>query len=113
MTIILPWPSTDLTPHAKGGWRKKAKATKAAREAAFWLAKEAKVRTNPKAVLRVTYHPPDRAKRDCANMHGRMKAAIDGIADAMGCDDNGFQVHFPATFANVVKGGRVVVEIED
>lgn len=111
-TITLPWPAVALTPHARGHWRPKAKATKAARAEAHWLAKAAGVKPNPNAVLRVTYHPPDRAKRDCANMHGRLKAALDGIADAMGVDDNGFRVIFPSEFAAVKKGGEVIITVD-
>lgn len=109
--VVLPWPPTALTPHAKGNWRSKAKATREYRRTAFWLAKEAKIATDPGAVLRITYCPPDRQRRDCQNMHGRLKAAIDGIADAMGCDDIGFRVQFPDRFAEPCKGGTVLIEI--
>ena len=109
--VVLPWPPTALTPHAKGNWRSKAQATRQYRKTAFWLAKEARVVADPAAVLRITYCPPDRQRRDCQNMHGRLKAAIDGIADAMGCDDIGFRVQFPDRFSEPCKGGAVVVEI--
>lgn len=112
VTITLPWPPTALTPHAKGGWRPKARATKSYRAQAFWLAKEAKVERLPGAVLTFTYHPPDRARRDVQNMPGRLKAAIDGIADAMGCDDHGFRPRFPDSFAEPRKGGVIIVQIE-
>lgn len=113
MTVIitLPWPPADLTPHAKGGWRPKAKATKSYREQAFWLSKAAKVPCNPNAVLTFTYHPPNRARRDVQNMPGRLKAAIDGIADAMRCDDHGFRPRFPDHFGEVRPGGAIVVEV--
>lgn len=111
-TITLPWPSAALTPHAKGNWRAKAGATKKARRLAHWLAIEAKVKRNPNAVLRVTYHPPS-LRGDVHNVHGRMKAYIDGIADAMGCDDKRFLVFFPAEFAGVRKPGEVVIEVEE
>lgn len=110
--LELPWPSTALTPHAKGHWFTKANATRKARRDAYYIALDAKVQPNPTAILTVTYHPPNNARRDCANMHGRMKAAIDGIADAMGCDDNGFRVRFPDSFAEVVRGGCVVIEVQ-
>ncbi len=109
--ICLPWPPTALTPHAKGNWKSKAQATRQYRKTAFWLAKEARVVADPAAVLRITYCPPDRQRRDCQNMHGRLKAAIDGIADAMGCDDIGFRVQFPDRFSEPCKGGAVVVEV--
>lgn len=110
-TVVLPWPPVDLTPHAKGGWRKKAKATKQYRADAHWLAKAAKVRPDPRAILVFAYHPPDRARRDVQNMPGRLKAAIDGIADAMQCDDHGFRPRFPDHFADPVKGGAIIVTI--
>lgn len=109
--IVLPWPPAALQPHAKGSRWPKIRATKTYRQQAFWLAKEAGVAADPTAILTVIYHPPDRARRDCQNMHGRIKAAIDGIADAMGCDDHGFRVRFPEAFAAVVKRGAVIVEV--
>tara|TARA_R110002110_G_scaffold37601_6_gene124054 strand:- start:432 stop:551 length:120 start_codon:yes stop_codon:yes gene_type:complete len=33
---------------------------------------------------------------------------LDGIADAMGCDDRGFKVDYPREFAGTKKGGEVV-----
>lgn len=110
-TITLPWPPAGLQPHAKGHWRPKATATRIYKDTAFWLAKEARVERDPRAVLRVEYRPPDRARRDCQNVHGQIKPAIDGIAQAMGCDDNGFRVHFPAEFGPVVKNGAVIITI--
>jgi crossover junction endodeoxyribonuclease RusA len=110
-TIRLPWPPGGLQPHAKGSWRPKAKATKAYREAAFWLAKEARVERDPNAVLTFTYLPPDRRRRDAQNLPGMLKPAVDGIAQAMGCDDNGFRCRFPDRFDEPTKGGAVVVQI--
>ena len=42
-----------------------------------------------------------------------MKAYIDGIADAMGCDDKGFKVDFPSVFAGTKKIGEVVFRISE
>lgn len=108
--IVLPWFSPDLTPHARGNWHKKARATKASRAMAYWAAKEAGVKRDPEAVLRVTYHPPN-LRADVQNQHGRCKGYIDGIADAMKCDDKRFKVVFPSEFGEVRKGGQVVIEI--
>ena len=111
ITIYLPWPDKRLNPHAKGQWRPKATATKEARWLAFFLAKKAKVPREPKAILSFDFHPPDKRRRDASNMPSMCKAFIDGIADAMGCDDNGFRVQWPDCFSEVVPGGRVVVRI--
>ena len=110
-TITLPWPSKALHAHAKGHWRPKAAATKAYRRVAWLLALEARVTPDPAAVLAFTYHPPDLRRRDCQNMPQAMKAVVDGIADAMNCDDNKFRVRYPEAFGDPVKGGRIVVEV--
>lgn len=109
--IELPWPSSDLTPHAKGGWWKKATATAKARGDAKLVALEAPaIECEPRAVIYVEYWP--KAYRgDVQNMHGRMKAYIDGIADAMGCDDKQFEVHFPAKWAGKDPKGKVVFRV--
>lgn len=111
ITLYLPWPPAGLQPHAKSHWRPKANATKRYRRDAFWLAKEALVDAGPGAILAFSWHPPDRRRRDTSNMPSQMKPVIDGIADAMGCDDNGFRVRFPETMGEPVKGGCVIVEI--
>lgn len=111
-TIRLPWPPRDLTAHANGMWWHKSKPTAKYRQWAYLAALEAKVTRNPNAVLRFTYNPPDRRRRDLHNLHGApAKAAIDGIAQAMGCDDRDFICHFPTAFGPVVKGGQVLVEV--
>lgn len=109
--ISFPWPPAALTPHAKGSPWPKINATKAYRYQAKILATIAKVPACPTARLVFTYHPPRRGS-DCQNVHGRLKALIDGIADAMGVDDKAFRCAFPETFADPVKGGAVVVEVQ-
>ena len=111
MTVItLPWPPKALSSNgAHGHWRTKSAATKAYRLAAWAAALE--LPTMRTAALVFTYHPPDRRRRDVANMAFPMKSAIDGIADAMGCDDHGFRPRFPDAFAEVRKDGAVLVEV--
>ena len=109
--IRLPWPEPALWQNRKVHWAKRAKATKSARAEAWALTIEQKVPRIPGAILEFSFHPPSRAKRDIQNMPATQKAAIDGIADAMGCDDNGFRVRWPETFGSIVNGGCVVVTI--
>jgi len=109
--IVLPWPDAKLTPHAKGHWRPKAAATKAARNLAWAKAMERPaIQTIPDAVIFVEYWPKAR-RGDVHNMHGRMKAYIDGIADAMGCDDRRFRVDFPSVWAGRDERGKVVFRV--
>lgn len=112
--LTLPWPTVALSGHANGSWRRKAKATKSARQAAFWIGKEAKLPLWPNARLAFSYHPPARGGLpDVQNMPGRCKAFIDGMAQAMGCDDRKFRPQFPDHLAARKGAGCVVVEISE
>lgn len=111
--IRLPWPDKRLSSNARVHWRANREATAKARFDAGWLAKEQSVTRMPNAVLQISYHPPSRHKRDAQNIPAMLKPYIDGIADAMGCDDNGFRVQFPDQFGSPVKGGCVLVHIKE
>jgi len=114
LTLCLPWPGTALSGHAKGNWRGKADDTRKARNAAHWIALEAKLPRLPTASLTFTYHPPARGGLpDVQNMPGRCKAYIDGIAAAMGCDDAKFRTRFPDHLAARDGAGRVLVEVSE
>ena len=95
MGIELPWPPSSLIPHAryKGGY-KKAADTKKHRAACAWIAKT----HEPMIEFKVEFCPPDRRKRDLMNAIGACKAAIDGLQDAWGIDDNNFRIHWPVEF---------------
>ena len=45
--------------------------------------------------LTFEFHPPPRSRPDCQNLPATQKAAIDGIADALGMDDRLFLCRFP------------------
>ena len=110
--VVVSWPARALQPHAKGHWRAKARATKAYRQEAAWAARATKVQPDPRAVIHVEFYPPDNRRRDLHNMPSMVKAAIDGVADAMGCDDNRFRVRWPDEFGPVVQGGCVVMTVK-
>lgn len=108
--ITLPWPHRNLSSNARVHWRRRADAVKGYRQDAHTLAKVARASGD---TLDFTFHPPNNIRRDAHNMPHMMKAAIDGIADAMGRDDSEFRCIFPSKFSEVVKGGAVVVTITD
>ncbi len=110
--IRLPWPEPALWQNKRGKLRDRIRATKNARNYAWAMAREACVATMPDAILEFSFHPPDERRRDAQNMPATQKAAIDGIALAMGCDDNGFRVRWPDQFSEPVKGGCVLVHIK-
>jgi crossover junction endodeoxyribonuclease RusA len=57
----------------------------------------------------MTFCPPDKRRRDRDNLIASMKAATDGIADALGTDDSKFIVTY--AMGSPVKGGSVEVTI--
>ena len=100
LTIFpVAWPHRHLSSNARVHWTKRAKATKAAREEAYYAAKKAGIDNLTRAdfydVL-VEFYPPDRRKRDAHNLPFSAKAVIDGLQDALGCDDNSFDVTWKA-----------------
>lgn len=40
------------------------------------------------AHLEITFHPPNKIKRDLDNMLASIKSGLDGIADGFKCDDS-------------------------
>lgn len=111
--ITLPWPSRDLHPNARVHWARRAKATRAAREAGFYAAIAAGWRTvawpkTGRLHLWIDFYPPDKRRRDDDGLLTCAKPARDGIADALGIDDVRFVSH-PFVRDEVRKGGEVVL----
>jgi crossover junction endodeoxyribonuclease RusA len=116
--IELPYPAKELSPNARGHWAKQARFKKGARQLACCTAKEASWHTwphwtrggpPPQAQITITFCPPDKRRRDLDNAIASFKASQDGIADALGIDDSNWAVSY--RFGEVVKGGRVIVEL--
>ncbi len=117
--ITLPWPDKRLSPNSRNRWAK-TKATKWARQDAFYVTYEAKNDVVewysgglPYRILaQYTFYPPDRRRRDRDNYSAMMKAYQDGVCDALGVDDSCFQMAAPI-WREVVKGGKVVLRLEE
>lgn len=110
--IELPWPVKALSPNhrSRSHWPR-TNALKAARHTAWVLALKAGWGHQPQLPERklvVTFRPPAKYHYDRDNLIASTKAYQDGIADALGCDDNTFRVEY--RFADPVKGGLVTVE---
>ena len=108
--IVLPFPPSSLSGHAKGHWRSKSGPTAKHRE---W-ARNATLAAMPAApaegdiAIRIRFVPPDR-RGDRVNFPNRMKPYFDGIADALGVNDSRFLPSYE--FAAPEKPGRVEVEV--
>lgn len=117
MRVTLSWPSRALSPNGRAHPIAKWRAGKAYKHEAWALALEA-APVGERAALalcealdvRLTFHPKDGNRPDADNAVASVKAALDGIAEALGVDDARFRLAAPV-IAGAVKGGRVVVEI--
>lgn len=109
--IVLPWPPSSLSGHAKGGWRAKYEVTRKHRNWARLATLDAKIRGIPAEGdirLRVTFTPPDR-RGDRTNFPNRMKPLFDGIADSLGVNDSRFLPSY--VFNDPAKPSSVTVEV--
>ena len=115
--ITLPWPDKRLNPNVTVHWAVESKAAKEARHIG-----KINALTSPSAPLTLmlfkdqkityTFHPPTKHKRDDDNYIASMKHYRDGVADAYMIDDNKFHTQ-PAEWGEVVKGGKVVLRLEE
>ena len=115
--IVLPFPDRNLSPNGRLHWRKVADAKRKARSDAYALAtlalslrdKRAIAAREGKIAIFVRFFPPDNRRRDDDNMVAGFKAYRDGLADALGIDDNRFSPTYQ--FMDPDKPGRVEVVI--
>jgi len=110
--LILPWPPAACSPNARVHWTRKSKAAKSYRAACHLLAKQAGIQApEGDALLILEFVPPDRRRRDDDNLLAMFKAGRDGLADALGIDDNVFATQIRVS-KETIKGGAVRVRIE-
>ena len=83
-TIVMPAGIELLNANDRSGhWARRQRLTAALREAAAWLARQQRIPRLERARIVGFYEPPDRRRRDPANLYPSFKACIDGIvADA-------------------------------
>jgi len=108
--VDLPWPPAILSPNAREHWAKVARAKKAYRRDCSMLAIAAGARVRKwesRLHLRITFMPPTRRRYDLDNALARIKAGLDGIADAIGVDDSGWSI----AISKGEPGGFVRVEV--
>ena len=108
--IVLPWPPSSLSGHAKGHWRAKSGDTAKHRLWALHATKAAGLSVSATGDIRIhiRFVPPDR-RGDRTNFPNRVKPAIDGIAAALGVNDARFLPSYE--FAEPERPGRVEVTL--
>lgn len=111
VTFNLPYPSPKLSPNARGHWSKSAPSKASYRhECATECRIQGAKKMQGKVHAIITFHPPDKIKRDLDNMLSSFKSGIDGIVDVIGVDDSEWVITISK--AAPVLGGKVVVEIK-
>jgi crossover junction endodeoxyribonuclease RusA len=113
LTIELPWPDKKLSSNARVHWAPKAKAVASYRNSCAWLARSQGVMPSDADAVQMvmTFHPPDKRRRDLDNLISATKALRDGIMDAIGIDDSRFVVTYRV--GETRAGGMVQVEFAD
>lgn len=88
--VILPWPTSDLSPNARGHWAIKARAKKAYRTLCAWEAQSQGLGRiyAERLHLKITFVPPNRRARDLDNLLASIKSGLDGLCDVLGVDDS-------------------------
>lgn len=111
--LRLSFPVKALSPNARVHWAELSRARKASREEAWGEAMHMgakNVRPAEKYTLQYIFYPPGNYKYDDDGLIHRMKPARDGIADAMGVDDNLFQV-LPIEIRKATGKASVLVDV--
>ena len=94
--LKLPWPPKILSPNSRSHWATKAKAAKKYRADCFFLTKKSGLTVSDadgKINLFIDFHPKTKHKRDIDNCLSSIKNGLDGVADALGVNDNRFILH--------------------
>lgn len=121
LEIVLPYTPSKLNPNRSKSLTsvEYAREFKRYKRQAFLLTKEAlRGKGVPdcsgleKLPLYLTFFPPDKRKRDDDNMVASFKAGRDGIAQALGVDDNLFHLEKPEIGDPVWPHGQIRVRID-
>ena len=95
--LTMPWPDPGLSPNTRSHWRALARAKTAYRRACWATALSQlqpaarQFAAGGRLDLWLEFCPPDARRYDRDNLIARMKAGIDGIADALQIDDQVFE----------------------
>lgn len=110
--IRLAYPDKGLSPNARLNRYALNDLKQAARQEGFYAAKEASLSLTIGALqMFICIHPPDRRRRDDDNVLASLKAARDGIFDALGINDSHVRLSSHG-FGRPVKNGAVLIWIE-
>jgi crossover junction endodeoxyribonuclease RusA len=109
--IVLPFPHKALWPNGRAHWAIKAREAKKLRQEAAWATKAASLRIGDSPIpLHITCHPKAKGPApDRDNIIAAAKAAVDGIADALGINDRHFAA--PTVTISNQRTGQFIIEV--
>jgi crossover junction endodeoxyribonuclease RusA len=115
LEFTLPWPQTKLSPNVRTHWSTLAREKKAYRSACWITTREQLKGWMPELpigplLLELEFVPPNKRGYDRDNLVARMKSGIDGLCDALRCDDKRFTTLTARVNAEQI-GGLVRVRI--
>jgi crossover junction endodeoxyribonuclease RusA len=115
LEFTLPWPQTKLSPNVRTHWSTLAKEKKAYRSACWITVREQLKGWMPELpigplLIELEFVPPNKRSYDRDNLVARMKSGIDGLCDALRCDDKRFTTLTARVNAEQI-GGLVRVRI--
>ena len=114
VTFGLPFPAKILWPNGRGHWAEKARAVKAhrcwGRNAMLVYRGDLDALPDSRFSIAVTVHPKTRHPIDRDNCVAALKSYLDGIADALGVDDQTFDTP-SILFGEPVKDGLMTVTV--
>lgn len=114
MIVVLPFPPSSLAGHNTGHWRNRDREVATYRAEAFHLTRKAlrdygyKAPENGDIAVSIAFIPPN-DRGDRVNYPIRIKAQLDGIAEAIGVNDKRFLPEY--LFLPPRKPGRVEVTL--
>lgn len=116
MIIKLPFPPSELMPNRKNGkhWGSTNDVKKGARETAHKATKslmEAWKEPEGNIPLSILFIAPDKRHRDLDNLLAASKAALDGVAEALGVDDKRFKPIMVDSIASPGNVGSTMVAV--
>lgn len=91
--LTFPWFPRILSPNAREHWSRVAKSKKAYREEWYLttkLAFKSQIPTYAPVHLFIEFYPTSKHKQDLDNMLASIKSGLDGLADALGVNDELF-----------------------
>ena len=111
---VLPWPDWNISPNGTKNRRYRSALTKNHRSDAGYIAMEAMGYRNwvdADVIFAIwIFRQPDKRHRDTGNMHSSMKAAQDGVFDALKVNDHAVKDEY-LHLDGIKEGGEVELRL--